>query len=291
MTITIYLKGRLGNQLFQYATLRNISIKKGYNFYINKNFSDHGQSVLLPYFNIPELQPFTIHNYQYNQPIDSYFFDKTIFDINDNTMIIGFFENVEYFKENIDIIRNDLCIKDDYINNYSNNFLNSIIKDDYKLVGIHFRRGDLLKVINHYTDYNNNIIDFNEIEKKFVYESLNSIMKTESKITLLLFTGGIRKDLYESHLDNHTQENDISWVRDFINEFKQNSEFSNICDIHISPGTIENNEVIDFSLLGKCDYIITPHQSTFSFMSYYLSKKKIQMYSRTNLYGGLPTNM
>jgi hypothetical protein len=40
-------------------------------------------------------------------------------------------------------------------------------------------------------------------------------------------------------------------------KFKQNSEFSNICDIHISPGTIENNEVIDFSLLGKCHYIIT----------------------------------
>ena len=28
MTITINLKGRLGNQLFQYATLKNLSIKK-----------------------------------------------------------------------------------------------------------------------------------------------------------------------------------------------------------------------------------------------------------------------
>ncbi len=80
-------------------------------------------------------------------------------------------------------------------------------------------------------------------------------------------------------------------IEHFTNELKNKSEFSNLSDLHISPGSIENNEMIDFSLLGNCDYIITPHQSTFSFMSYYLSKKKIEMYSRMNLYGGLPTNM
>jgi hypothetical protein len=292
MTITIQLQGRLGNQLFQYATLRNLSIKKGYNFYIDKNFSHQGQSILLPFFNIPEVHMLTIGNYhQYMQPVNSNFFDNNFFDIKDNTVIIGFFENIEYFKENIDIIRNELSIKDDYIINYTNNYMNSIMKDDYKIVGIHFRRGDLVQQINHYSDYNNNIHDFNEIEKKFVYESLTSIMQKESKIIILLFTGGIRKAQNEWHWSKHTQEDDVSWLRDFTNELKNKSEFSNISDIHISPGSIENNEMIDFTLLGNCDYIITPHQSTFSFMSYYLSKKKIEMYSRMNLYGGLPTNM
>jgi hypothetical protein len=292
MTITIQLRGRLGNQLFQYATLRNLSIKKGYNFYIDKNFSTQGQSGLLPFFNIPEVHMLTNGNYhQYMQPVNSNFFDNNFFDIKDNTVIIGFFENIEYFKENIDIIRNELSIKDDYIINYTNNYMNSIMKDDYKIVGIHFRRGDLVQQINHYNDYNNNIHDFNEIEKEFVYESLSSIMQKESKIIILLFTGGIRKVHNEWHWSKHTQEDDVSWVRDFTNELKNKSEFSNLSDIHISPGSIENNEMIDFSLLGNCDYIITPHQSTFSFMSYYLSKKKIEMYSRMNLYGGLPTNM
>ena len=54
---------------------------------------------------------------------------------------------------------------------------------------------------------------------------------------------------------------------------------------HISPGTIENNELIDYCLLTKCDYIITPYQSTFSFMAYYANKKNAKLFSPTNLYG------
>ena len=36
MPISLNLKGRLGNHLFQYATLRNLSIIKGFDFYLFK---------------------------------------------------------------------------------------------------------------------------------------------------------------------------------------------------------------------------------------------------------------
>ena len=103
MTITINLKGRLGNQLFQYAALRNIAIIKNYDSYINTDIEWHGQSKLLKYFNIKNSNPSNII-YTYNQPNGSNYFDKYIYNINDNTILDGHFENVDYFKENIDII-------------------------------------------------------------------------------------------------------------------------------------------------------------------------------------------
>jgi hypothetical protein len=67
MTITVNLKGRLGNQLFQYATLRNLSIKKGYDFYIDTNLEWQGQQNLLKYFNIKDSSP--IDEIKYNKEI------------------------------------------------------------------------------------------------------------------------------------------------------------------------------------------------------------------------------
>ena len=52
MTITINLKGRLGNKLFQYAALRNIAIIKKYDSYINTDIEWQGQANLLHHFNI-----------------------------------------------------------------------------------------------------------------------------------------------------------------------------------------------------------------------------------------------
>ena len=72
MTITINLKGRLGNQLFQYAALRNISIKKNYDLYINTNIEWHGQYNILQYFNIKNSNPPDQIQYRYNQRVQEY---------------------------------------------------------------------------------------------------------------------------------------------------------------------------------------------------------------------------
>jgi hypothetical protein len=76
--------------------------------------------------------------------------------------------------------------------------------------------------------------------------------------------------------NNH--DDDITWVNNFISEYQSNN-------IYLSPGSNMNNELIDFGLLSKCDYLITPYQSTFSFMAYFVNKKIIKMFSPTNLYG------
>jgi len=68
MTISVALKGRLGNQLFQYATLRSIGLKHNYNISIDTNYEWHGQKCLLHNFNIPS-NVFSNNNnfiYKYN---------------------------------------------------------------------------------------------------------------------------------------------------------------------------------------------------------------------------------
>jgi hypothetical protein len=111
MTISVVLKGRLGNQLFQYATLRSVGLKNNYNITINTNFEWQGQMCLLNNFNIPSILYSNntrnfIYKYNYNQVgiKDKYncvnsTFEPNIYNIQDNTLLEGHFENEEFFKQ------------------------------------------------------------------------------------------------------------------------------------------------------------------------------------------------
>jgi len=281
MTIVLNTKGRLGNILFQYAALRNLSIKKNYNYFINTGIPFE---ILSRYFNIKNGS-----NYNQNEIINNYkssdsnFFDNFFFDINDNTLIEGFFENIEYFKDNIDIIKNEIKIIDLEINNFTNNYINEITKNKYKIIGIHFRRGDMFDMFDKYGDikclFDKNTKSgyyelYNNFIKDYAKKVLNIIKKKEQYISIIVFTGG-------SLTNNYTHEDDISWVNNFI--VQNNSEYN----IFLSPGTLQNNEFLDYSLMSKCDYMIVPFQSTLSFMACYTSEKNIQIFSPTNLYGGV----
>lgn len=272
MTITINLKGRLGNQLFQYAALRSLAIKKGYKFHINTNLEWHGQNALLNYFNMAESSPLSEIKHHYSQPCNSNYLDPNVYNIEDDTLLDGHFENIKYFEEHRNIIMNELTIKDESINNYTDNYIKNITKDGSKLVGIHFRRGDVVQQVP-------NVYEFNKKTKEFVEKSLETIISNEKNVTLLFFTGGMRKQGAHSGWIHNTHDSDIEWLNQFI------AGYTNKYNVHISPGTNENNELIDYSLLSKCDYIITPYQSTFSFMAYYVNQKLIEMFTPTNLYG------
>ena len=276
MPISIKLKGRLGNQLFQYATLRNLSIIKGYDFFINLNISIQGQKCLLPYFNITNIShPQKKQEYSYSQPVGPSHFDKKIYDVNDDTLLDGYFENIEYFNENKEIIKDELLIKDTNINIFCENYMNDIIKDGSKIIGIHFRRGDIIQEVNDIEKYNEKCI-------KFVYQSLEEITNNEKNITILIFTGGIRAAGSNPNWIKLEHNDDIKWVNDFILE--NNLKYKMV----LSPGSEKNDVLIDYCLLTKCDYIIIPHPSTFSYMASYVNKKlrKLFMpnkYNRKNL--------
>jgi hypothetical protein len=268
MTISVVLKGRLGNQLFQYATLRSIGLKNNYNITININFEWHGQKCLLHNFNIPP-NVYSNNNsnnnyfiYKYNQPgiTDKYgCFNSTvhssILTIQDNTLLEGHFENEDFFKEHRYIITNELVLKDDIQNKYIE-FINNIKKnnDNCVIVGIHIRRGDV---------YSQNSFDENNVFE-FINKSIEFIKKKNYNFFCILFIGGSRVSNGSNNWVENTHEQDIDW----LNSYSKNFPHKNI----ISPGTLSNNELLDFSLLTLCDYNILTTRSTFSWMAAYVNK-------------------
>ena len=265
MTISIFLKGRLGNQLFQYATLRSLGLKNDYNITINTNFEWHGQECLLNNFNIPSnlySNNTTNFIYKYNQPLikDKYncncsTVEPDIYNIPDNTLLEGHFENEDFFKEHRDIIMNELSLKDD-IQNKNIEFINDIKRNNNncEIISIHIRRGDTYSQCGF---IENNII-------AFINESIAFITEQNKNFFCILFIGGARVTNNHDIWIENTHQDDIDWLESYRKTF----QYKNI----ISPGSLSNNELLDFSLLTLCDYSILPSKSTFSWMAAYVNK-------------------
>lgn len=272
MPVSVKLIGRLGNQLFQYAAMRNIALIKNYNIYYNTNFEWHGQKCLLDNFNIERSCENFRPGVRYNQKIDksksrmkggdSSTYDEKILKIQDNTLLSGFFQNEKYFLENREIIKKELTLKKE-LDDICENYINEIYQKnkDYKIVGIHLRRGD--SVSQH-------LFNFDNIDK-FIKKAIKKIKEKEKKIYIIFFTGGATLNKTEigskrrnNWLDNNHTD-DINWLNSYIKSFDEKFE--------ISKGTYENNELIDYGLLSKCDYNILPNASSFSWMASYVNKK------------------
>lgn len=128
-------KGYLGNQMFQYASLRGISSHKGYWYSI-----PHREYELNQCFKIPSTL-----NIQFDRTIfeEKYEFNQDIFDnCPDDVNIDGFFQTEKYFKHIESEIRKDFQFKDEIYDISSEcmkrNFSGS------EVISLHIRRGDYL---------------------------------------------------------------------------------------------------------------------------------------------------
>jgi len=95
--------GRLGNQLFQYAALKGLATKNGYDMKIPnpQTMSWHGQICLLDKFNIQceYLTQKDANNLQhmYEEPNWKQY-DSNFFNLPDNTTIDGYYQSIFYFQ-------------------------------------------------------------------------------------------------------------------------------------------------------------------------------------------------
>jgi len=148
--------GRLGNQMFQYASLRGIARNRGYDFCI----PNHSHIIKDPYgfdMKIELFYPFEmLHVQQRNiklldrgyAPIAEerhFHFDEVIFNMcPDEIALAGFFQSEKYFKHIEKEIREDFTFKKEILKPCED-----MIKSVGDAVSLHIRRTDYLTNLNH----------------------------------------------------------------------------------------------------------------------------------------------
>lgn len=148
--------GRLGNQMFQYASLRGIARNRGYDFCI----PNHNQVVKDPYgfdLKIELFYPFKMlyvlpHNIKMLDrgyaPIAEerhFHFDEVLFNMcPDEITLAGFFQSEKYFKHIEDEIRADFSFKDEIMEPCK-----EMIASVGEAISLHIRRTDYLQNPNH----------------------------------------------------------------------------------------------------------------------------------------------
>jgi len=133
--------GRLGNQLFQYALLKSVSLKNGYEIALPSNLHNrswHGQKNKLDLFLLPSSVKKNIQVKQkFNEPFSSNRdFIESVYDMPDDTDYFGFFQNINYYKN----IREELLNEFQMIPKYEDFGGEYLSKFNNTTVSLHVRR-------------------------------------------------------------------------------------------------------------------------------------------------------
>jgi hypothetical protein len=265
--ITIGHNGRLGNQIFQYAMLKVISLEHGYNIILPKensqnitngrfnpsiNTIDKYKLDLYDCFNIKDnldIKENIIKNikFKYNENATMKLDEQLISKAVDNTNYNGFFQCIQYYEKYQKELKD--CLKFNYsVEQFSNLYIEKIKKyyNIEELVTIHIRRGDLAGDQGKYQ-----VLLSVEYYKKLI----NKLSNDKNKFLIL--------------------SDDLEWCK---NNFIEN----NIIFCEYKTPVIQPH-IIDFAILSKGDKIIMS-SSSFSWWAAFLSKAS-EIYCPNRWYG------
>jgi hypothetical protein len=110
--------GRLGNQMFQYAALRGIAAKRGYDWCIPPDTYDHKDNYgLFETFELSNVKESNIGMVegQYIQENDHCFIPEFFTECPDNVSLDGYFQTEKYFSHIAEEIREDFTFRKDYL--------------------------------------------------------------------------------------------------------------------------------------------------------------------------------
>jgi hypothetical protein len=230
---SIGYSGRLGNQMFQYATLKAVSLETGYEYKLPNNLKIKSDGLFdltnqkwieykLELLDCFDLKCELINILPETEYIEKSFkFDSEIFNISDNTSINGYYQSYKYFEKYKNEIVKDFSFKSEILTKCLN-ILNGIPNP----VSIHIRRGDYVNHPGYWV-----------IIPEYIQEALNHF--TDNNYTFLVFS------------------DDIEWCKqifpDGVNFIEGNNQFEDLC------------------LMSLCDHNIISN-STFSWWGAYLNK-------------------
>lgn len=232
----INLKGRLGNNLFQYAlyislkkTNRNVFVygwDPGFQKYFEK--IPASDSILLRKIINKSIKLFCkrkLTQYDFQPVID------VMNGIKKNTVLDGYFQSLSFFKNSENEIKNQIRIKEKYISEFDDKFGTFYTKN--KILSIHCRLGD-------YVSWGNESLGGKNLVLPITYYK-NALKKI--------------KDIHSYKIYIITDDKTIARDR-----------FSFLENIEV----YSENEIIDFQLLKNSSAIIISN-STFSWWAAYLS--------------------
>lgn len=172
--------GRLGNQMFQYSSLKGIARNRGFDFCIpppamfgmyDSNVKNSDSTIYI----FPKLNPDSIQMTSNTvRHEESFSFDSDLFDnCDDGIDLVGYFQNRKYFENIEDEIRNEFSFSDE-VNDLCSGYVEDISHKN-KLISLHIRRGDYLYLSDHHPP----------LEMSY-YE--RSLQKVEDNIPVLIFS-------------------------------------------------------------------------------------------------------
>ena len=136
--------GRLGNQMFEYATLRGIAANKGYEWCIPPTNAKSIENYSLHHaFTMPDVKPenrkFLDNGYSPTVAERYFHFDQELFDLcPDHISLQGFFQTEKYFRNIRDVIRSEYTFQDHVLEPCKE----VIDGFDIPPIFLHVRRGD-----------------------------------------------------------------------------------------------------------------------------------------------------
>lgn len=190
--ITTLLTGNFGNNLAGIISSKCIAKDLGYEWGVNPSpkYDYHNGMVQTYFLDIDYgIVPNNIHHEYYEKEIrynhngdnvDVRIFDKDVYNIKDNTVLLGgCWQSYSYFKNHLSDIKNWIKIKKEYSEDYERRMLeNNIILDKNTCV-INFRGGE-------YRGYCNLII-----RPKYYHDCMNIMLEQNSHMKFIIITDDV----------------------------------------------------------------------------------------------------
>jgi len=247
--------GRLGNQLFQYAMVRAVSLERGYELRIPdpSQIACQNQKCQLDQFNI-ECQFLTQQDlnklqYVFMEPDHSKFY-REVFETPDNIDFRGYFQSYRYFAKHEATIKEDLRLNDE-LQEFATDYIENLRTNNEQIISVHFRRGDN---VDGTFGRNSGLVDnYFGTDDEFEEDSffgrylLKAMKEFPENVKFLVFSGGSWGGM------THNQ-GDINWCKKNLKD----DRFV-FCE--------GNNDMQDFAIMKSCDHNILSHSTSFGYWS------------------------
>tara|TARA_Y100000310_G_scaffold58855_1_gene54177 strand:+ start:65 stop:925 length:861 start_codon:yes stop_codon:yes gene_type:complete len=248
--------GRMGNQLFQYAVTKAVSLERGYKLKIpNPEKIVHlNQKCQLDQFNIKcdflEDSDISKIKYRFKEPDHADFYPQ-VFDVRDDTDLFGYFQNYRYFSKYEKEIRHDLKLNTE-LEEKAKDYVASFKKNGEQIVSIHFRRGDNTDGTYHYPLLHgeDGLFSTKSVHGQYITKALEYF--SDKKTKYMVFSGGSQKGMVHN-------QSDIDWCKQNLK-----GERFVFCE--------GKSDMEDFAIMKNCDHNIISHMTSFGWWAALLNE-------------------